>query len=429
MLDQSIACENLSTQLPAKRWFREKLRFAVCALSALAVIAAAARLASADGFDWGSGKVSASAYLRLALADKPPSFSGGQNLQIEFEIFKNTQKQLITSPMVLRTALKQPGISDLEVIKKQKDPLDWLGRNLQVTTPANAEIMQVSLSGASPEELATLVNAVVDAYMAEVVDADRRVREDRIRELKDTQIRKAQEIKDSLNDLRKMADSLGVAESEMLNQRQKNLLDELSSFRVEVIRGQFELNRMFRDLVGEKAKRDAEESQPITDLEVQLTCPSDTVLHELEKQLVELQTTSESVGEAVDSSGESPAAKTAAKKMARVKDRYAARIEMLKMELAAKKKAETEREIRKIEAVIEIAKKQQDAAQAELKQLRKEADRIGVTTIDMQMRRAEIANAQKALDAVTGEIEKLQLELRAVPRISLLEKAEVPEQP
>ncbi len=157
MFGKSVGRENLSAHTCAKRRINKITRFMLCSSAALAVIAAAGRPTIADAFDWSSAKVSANAYLRIALPSSGLMPPGGQAVpfsQAEFDIFKNTQKQLLLSRMVLCAALKQPGISELDVIKKQKNPLDWLSRNLQVTFPGKAEIMQVSLSGASQKELA-----------------------------------------------------------------------------------------------------------------------------------------------------------------------------------------------------------------------------------------------------------------------------------
>ena len=90
-----------------------------------------------------------------------------------FEIYKGTQQQLLTSDVVLIAALRKPEAASLAVVQKEDDPVRWLAKNLRVDYPGNAEIMRVSLAGDQPEEAAVLVGAVVDAYMNEVVDAER----------------------------------------------------------------------------------------------------------------------------------------------------------------------------------------------------------------------------------------------------------------
>ncbi len=77
----------------------------------------------------------------------------------------------------------------------KKNPVDWLQRNLSVSFPGHAEVMQVSLSGDDPKEVTILVNAVVDTYLNEIVSAERAEKRSRLSDLekacaeKETQIR------------------------------------------------------------------------------------------------------------------------------------------------------------------------------------------------------------------------------------------------
>ena len=165
-----------------------------------------------------------------------------------------------------------------------------------------------------------------------------------------------------------------------------------------------------------EAGRDAVESQPVTDIEVQLTCQGDPLLRELSSRLA---ITSEEMHDAT--------AQPTAKEFARIQEKYNARVDQLRQEIANKKRAEVEREIKKLEAAIEIAKKQNEATLGDLKGLRKEADRFGMSSTDMQMKHADIATREKTLDTITTELEKLQIESLVPPRITIVEKAEVPE--
>ena len=66
------------------------------------------------------------------------------------------------------------------MVQKEDDPVRWLAANIRVDFRGNSEIMRVSLTSEKPEEAAILVKAVVEAYMNEVVDADRNARNGRI---------------------------------------------------------------------------------------------------------------------------------------------------------------------------------------------------------------------------------------------------------
>jgi hypothetical protein len=80
--------------------------------------------------------------------------------------------------------VRKPEIRVLSIVANQDDPVGWLSQNLQITFPGDHEIMKVSLLGSDRRETAILDNSVVDAFMTEIVDAERKARDERIRELK-----------------------------------------------------------------------------------------------------------------------------------------------------------------------------------------------------------------------------------------------------
>jgi hypothetical protein len=97
----------------------------------------------------------------------------GTGTKADFDTFRQKQACLIKSRLVLMTALRQPKVSDLSVIKKQTDPLEWLEKQIQVDWLC-PEILAVSIIGGKTEELATVVNAVVDAYLKEIVNKEKK---------------------------------------------------------------------------------------------------------------------------------------------------------------------------------------------------------------------------------------------------------------
>jgi hypothetical protein len=80
---------------------------------------------------------------------------------------QRTHLGILKSGAVLNAVLKQPKVQRLEVLKKVPDPLAWLEDKLEGTFLEDTELLLISFRGAdgSPEERATLVNAVADAYM------------------------------------------------------------------------------------------------------------------------------------------------------------------------------------------------------------------------------------------------------------------------
>jgi hypothetical protein len=82
----------------------------------------------------------------------------------DYRNFQKTQVSLLKSNTVLETALSDPNIAKLKIVKEHvPDQVAWLERSLKID--CEGEIMTVSLSGERPEELARIVNEVVDTYI------------------------------------------------------------------------------------------------------------------------------------------------------------------------------------------------------------------------------------------------------------------------
>ena len=58
------------------------------------------------------------------------------------------------------------------MIREQARPAEWLAENLQAQFLQGTEVLQISLDGKYPEELARLVNAVTNTYIEEVANGD-----------------------------------------------------------------------------------------------------------------------------------------------------------------------------------------------------------------------------------------------------------------
>jgi len=128
-------------------------------------------------------RYTATAMIRIAASNQSVLFPTADRGGPSFDIYKATQLEYLRSRFVLIAALRQPEVSRLPSIQEQLDPVQWVAQNLSVRFPGNSEFMNVSFSSTRPEETAVLVNAIVDAYMREVVDTEQRERRERLSEL------------------------------------------------------------------------------------------------------------------------------------------------------------------------------------------------------------------------------------------------------
>jgi hypothetical protein len=156
----------------------------------------------------------------LQIATRPPQVlfstveqgrSSGDSTE-DYRRFVTTQIGLIKSQLVVNAALQDSGVSQLPSIKDRTDPIAWLKQNLEVTNLKDSEILQISLasgSGASGADQAAIINAVVAAYLNEVVNVDVRKRADRHNRLKEYKKKQQDILRERREVLRKLSSSVG----------------------------------------------------------------------------------------------------------------------------------------------------------------------------------------------------------------------------
>src|SRR5262245_42638523 len=111
------------------------------------------------------------AYAEVRVRHFTPRLLSRPNEPIEepFEIYRNAQLRFIKSPFVLTPALRS--INELQIIRQQPDALKFLEEHIEVDVLAE-EFLVVSFDGPRSDETAKIVNAVISAYLEEVVFAE-----------------------------------------------------------------------------------------------------------------------------------------------------------------------------------------------------------------------------------------------------------------
>ena len=79
--------------------------------------------------------------------------------------YLHTQKERLRSTPILASALEQPGMRELRTLRAFTNPLGFLKSALETEVGKKDEIIRISLELADADEAATIVNAVVDAYI------------------------------------------------------------------------------------------------------------------------------------------------------------------------------------------------------------------------------------------------------------------------
>jgi polysaccharide biosynthesis transport protein len=127
---------------------------------------AALALAAATYWAW-PARYTARALIQLLPQNSLAAGSGGP--QEDFAAFRTTQAALLCSRPVLQAALARPGIADLPEVRRFADPVGWMEKTVAVDDARDSEILAVNLSGSQPEDLAAVLNALVESYVQETI--------------------------------------------------------------------------------------------------------------------------------------------------------------------------------------------------------------------------------------------------------------------
>jgi RNA polymerase sigma factor (sigma-70 family) len=186
----------------------------------------------------------------IRLSAQPPGLTTERTTDSEFANFQKTQAALLKSRLVLNTALRRPQIAGLQVVRNQKDGVEWLETNLKVDFRLSPELMRVAMAGCRPKEQAMILNAVADTYLEEVVGSENNAKLERLEKLKDLAARYAEELRDKRKTYKDQAETVGADSwspetgSEVLKILVKDYAKELSRVKLALVAARARLNHL-----------------------------------------------------------------------------------------------------------------------------------------------------------------------------------------
>jgi capsular exopolysaccharide synthesis family protein len=370
-------------------------------------------------------KFTAAALLRIAANPEAILFSNAFQTA-SYEIYRSTQQQYLLSRYVLMAALRQPQVAELQAIREHPDPVTWVQQNLRVRFPGNSELMEVSFTSGKPEESATIVNAVVDAYLQEVVGVELAERRQRLDELDQLYSEKEAELRKRRNDLMQLAEQLQTGDSEALNLKERSALQRFSMFRQELANIQMSILRAQAEMKIREAWADESLKIPVSEQDLELFARTDPAYTKLQAQL---ETVQMRINELARTAKPEIAQQFAARYQQEIKtisEQLEKRRGELLEELRRRRKQAIEDELAEHKFRMSVLLQQQQELEKEVEAARREAEQFGVRSLDVEMMRAEARVLENLLQRIGDERQKLAIELRSRPRITLIQRAVPP---
>jgi capsular exopolysaccharide synthesis family protein len=375
----------------------------------------------------------ASAVLRVDMQEKTLLGGVSGEDREKFEIFKATQKESLLGRLVLLAALRKPEVFKIPEVQEQQqigDPADWLQKLVSVTFPGRAEIMDVSVARRDKHEAAVLVNAVVDSYITEVVNAEHEKKRQQYGKLETAHAEKDQQIRNKRQELKNLALSYGTsAEPEMIAQKQKLLTDELSLYRQELARRQFEAGKLECDLVAQQALQKNVDTAPVPAEEADLAVNADPVARQVSLELGLKKQDQMYNDTATSPNSKNKYAVRYGRELEMLQKQYDGRLHELKEKIRERKHSVIAAEIIRLQTLLEITTKQQNEMAATVEKMTKVAQDFGGSTVDIEMLRSELRQSEMVLSELNEKLENARVELQSAPRVTLWAQAEDPVTP
>jgi succinoglycan biosynthesis transport protein ExoP len=372
------------------------------------------------------------AFAQLHLASVPPwvvaKNADTPEGRSEFATFQKTQAMRIKGRLVLTTALARDDVKRLNIVQEQNDPIGWLEEELKVEVPDGSEIMTVSLAGTEPQEQLTLVQAVVKSYEEQVVNAERDRRARRVQELDKIYADTDKQLRQDKEELRKMVDTHGTSDKEVLTQQQIGLTTDLTEIKKQHAQTRFERMNAERRLVAlkgqEKIIKDA--PPPATEAEVGTMLEADSVAKGHQVRIDRLRQIIKEY-ERAGSHSDEPTLVRAREQLDEaqkgLEERRTALLADVGKRARARAKDEYDAAVVQLQTDIDSLAAQEKTLETEATALAGKAKTIGTSSTELEMLRAKIDREKKYADKVWDDVELLKAELKSPPRVTLLQEA------
>ncbi len=348
-----------------------------------------------------------------------------------FEVYKQTQMRMVKSQFVLNAALRDKEIAQCSLLRDEPYPLEWLEKNISVTSPAT-EFVRVSLSGKEPKELAKIVNAIKDEYINEVVNIENNVRNKRISELDKVHRDIEDQLRTRRTTLKRLVKNLQTGDPLALTEKQKMMMELSSALRKQRAQMQFELMSARIKLAATEEPGGPNDDVQVPDAVVEAELAKNLELQMAETYVKQKQEHLSRV-ENVTSSKEHKRVVTARAELENAKKNCDELKIKLRPQVAARIATEA---LNRAQASVGSLKETIRLTESTVKQLDQEMDKQTVETkqtgewsLEVETLKDDLLQAKVIDQRVTTEIEQLKVELKADSRVVKYRDAETPNQP
>lgn len=360
----------------------------------------------------------------IVASDQPRVMFQTSEANSDGNSFRSTQMALIKSRLVLNAALRHPKVAEASMLREHEDAVAWLEKEVKVGTAASPEILSVALSGEQPAEQKLIVDAIVTAYMQEIVNKDHIKRQARLDQLKGITAQYDEQLRRKRRTLRELAENVGSTDKQAIALNQVFGIEQLHLTQKELMQVRSELRKLQTEATGGTDGTDPELPQQAFNDYVQ----SDPVMVRHVAALQQLEAEKEEAKRNLVKGGDHPAIKRYEQDIAslhlmiqRRRDELKPQVEARLRERSRLDKAAYGTSLKKR---IEFCQRLEKQLVEDTKRLEEETRFRGKASFDLGLLQTEITQAEEVARKVAEEVEKLTVELQgAPPRVRVMDEA------
>ena len=350
----------------------------------------------------------------------------------DYRTFQRTQVALIKSRHVLNAALRDPKVAALPSVRQQQDQVEWLEEEVKVEFPGNSEVLQITMSGDHPGDLAVLVNSITEAYLKTVVEVDQNDRRDRLEKLRKLWNKYQDDLKSKRQSLKSLAEAAGSDDRQTLALKQQFTLENLALAEREWMQLQGEIRK--GEVLLKVASTEKGEPKPEAALAAAKPAPAPISPQRTEENqaLRAAQARVDQLAERLNRARitlrreNDPSVVVMRRELDLAQKslgRLRARVQETTSDQGQVARVSTKSQIQERIAVL---REQSIAVKKDIDRLQQEARSLNLTTLDLHTEQDEIGLVDLTAKKVGTEVEAMSVELLAPARIRVLDKAEIP---
>lgn len=347
----------------------------------------------------------------------------------DFNLFRNSQSNAITSRFVVNAALRNPAVADASMLRDHADKVLALQNLLKVDFKTGPEFMRLVVEGDDPEELRVIVTEVGEAYLRDVVNkkktADLQLRT-KLEQLEELSSREAERLSRQITSELE-AQMLSSADDGRfyLRERKARLADEKLRLAIEI-----DVLLLQQKLLTDPAADPTKARQTVEEMALKQRLAGDGEYQKLDAERTRVAAVLEDARKHFRADRPNPQAGTLTKQMTDLAAQIAAVEARVKAEVAVGAARDAARQAVAARAEVEGQMRYKKARLEQLEQDLRElaADKLKATgdVFDLEGRRVRLNEQRTLLAEVRGKLTKMKLEAEAPDRVIKQETEVVP---